>query len=110
MRVRRPLRPWINYGETSDLSAKINRAAVFEPEFREDLRFWIESDSKIALRIPTLIEDVMGGPFSGLGKPEPLRYELAGAWSRRITREHRLVYRVYADRIAFLMARYHYQG
>jgi toxin YoeB len=110
MRVRRPLRRSINSGENSDLSAKTNRAAVFEPEFREDLRFWIESDSKIALRIMTLAEDVMRSPFIGLGKPEPLKYELAGAWSRRITREHRLVYRVYADRIAFPMARYHYRG
>ena len=91
------------------MSAKTNRVAVFETEFREDLRYWIENDSKIAIRILTLVEDVMASPFAGLGKPEPLRYELAGAWSRRITREHRLVYRVYADRIVFLMARYHYQ-
>ena len=90
------------------MSAKANRAAVFEPEFREDLRFWIDSDSKTAVRIMTLIEDVLGSPFSGLGKPEPLKYELAGAWSRRITTEHRLVYRVYADRISFVAARYHY--
>src|ERR1019366_10798099 len=88
-------------GESSALSAKTNRVAVFETEFREDLRYWIENDSKVAVRILTLVEDVMGSPFSGLGKPEPLRHELAGAWSRRITREHRLVYRVYADRIAF---------
>ena len=91
------------------MSAKTDRAAIFDPEFREDLRYWIGADSKIALRIMTLVEDVIGSPFSGLGKPEPLKYELAGAWSRRITKEHRLVYRVYADRIAFLAARYHYQ-
>jgi toxin YoeB len=95
-------------GESSDLSAKTNRVAIFEPEFREDLRYWIETDAKIALRVLTLVEDVLGSPFSGLGKPEPLKHELAGAWSRRITREHRLVYRVYADRIAFVAARYHY--
>ena len=99
----------MNSGESSDLPAKTNRVAIFEPEFREDLRYWIENDSKIALRILTLVEDVMGSPFSGLGKPEPLKYELAGDWSRRITREHRLVYRVYADRVAFLAARYHYR-
>ena len=90
------------------MSAKTNRAAVFEPEFRDDLRFWIESDSKVAFRVMTIVEDVMGSPFSGLGKPEPLKYELAGAWSRRITREHRLVYRVYTDRISVVAARYHY--
>jgi toxin YoeB len=99
----------MNFGESSDLPAKTNRVAIFESEFREDLRFWIESDSKIALRIMALVEDVMASPFSGLGKPEPLKYELAGAWSRRITKEHRLVYRVYSDRIAFLAARYHYR-
>jgi toxin YoeB len=98
----------MNSGESSALSAKTSRVAVFEAEFREDLRYWIESDSKVAVRILTLVEDIMGSPFSGLGKPEPLRYELAGAWSRRITREHRLVYRFYADRIAFVAARYHY--
>jgi toxin YoeB len=91
------------------LPAKADRAAVFEREFREDLRYWIATDSKIALRILTLVEDVLGSPFSGLGKPEPLKYQLTGVWSRRITNEHRLVYRVYADRIAFLTARYHYR-
>jgi toxin YoeB len=91
------------------LSGKTNRTAVFEPEFREDLRYWIGADSKVAIRILTLVEDVLASPFSGLGKPEPLKYQLAGAWSRRITREHRIVYRVYTDRIAFLSARYHYQ-
>jgi toxin YoeB len=90
------------------LPAKTNRIAIFGPEFREDLRHWIGIESKVALRVLTLVEDVMTSPFSGLGKPEPLKYELAGAWSRRITREHRLVYRVYADRIAFVAARYHY--
>jgi toxin YoeB len=99
----------MSFGESSDLSAKTDRVAIFEPEFREDLRHWIGTDSKVALRIMALVEDGVGSPFSGLGKPEPLKYELAGAWSRRITKEHRLVYRVYADRIAFLAARYHYQ-
>lgn len=96
-------------GGNSDLAAKTDRVVIFDPEFREDLRHWIGADRKVALRIMTLVEDVVASPFSGLGKPEPLKYELAGAWSRRITKEHRLVYRVYADRIAFLAARYHYQ-
>jgi toxin YoeB len=99
----------MNSGESWDLSAKTDRVVIFDPEFREDLRYWIGADSKVALRIMTLVEDVVGSPFSGLGKPEPLKYELAGAWSRRITKEHRLVYRVYADRITFLAARYHYR-
>jgi toxin YoeB len=81
---------------------------VVHPEFREDLRFWVESDRKVALRILDLVEAALRDPFEGVGKPEPLRYVLAGCWSRRITGEHRLVYRVSDDRIDFLQARYHY--
>lgn len=84
------------------------RAAVFHPEFREDLRHWIGTDRKIALRAFDLIEAVLRDPFAGIGKPEPLKYVLAGCWSRRITQEHRLVYRVSQNRIDFLQARYHY--
>lgn len=84
------------------------RAAVFHPEFREDLRYWVETDRKIALRAFELVEAVMRDPFTGVGKPEPLKYLLAGAWSRRLTQEHRLVYLVSHDRIDFLQARYHY--
>lgn len=84
------------------------RDAVFHPEFREDLRYWVTEDRSTALRVLQLIEAVLNDPFAGIGKPEPLRHELAGAWSRRITQEHRLVYRVSASRIDFLQARYHY--
>ncbi len=84
------------------------RAAVFHPEFREDLHFWVETDRKTALRILNLVEAAMRDPFAGIGKPEPLKHLAAGAWSRRITQEHRLVYLVTADRIDFLQARYHY--
>ena len=62
----------------------------------------------MALRVLDLVEAVMREPFQGVGKPEPLKYVLAGAWSRRITEEHRLVYTVGADRIDFLQGRYHY--
>jgi toxin YoeB len=82
--------------------------AVFQPEFREDLRYWVETDRRMALRIFTLLEAVMRDPFSGVGKPEPLKYLGAGVWSRRITQEHRLVYVVKDDRIDFIQARYHY--
>jgi toxin YoeB len=84
------------------------REAVFHPEFREDLRYWVEADRKVALRILELIEAVVRDPFTGTGKPEPLKYVLAGVWSRRITLEHRLVYKVSGNRIDFLQARYHY--
>jgi toxin YoeB len=81
---------------------------VFQPEFREDLRYWVETDRKIALRAFDLIEAIMRDPFTGIGKPEPLKYFASGAWSRRLTQEHRIVYLVRDDRIDFLQARYHY--
>jgi toxin YoeB len=84
------------------------RDAVFQPEFREDLRYWVETDRRTALRVLTLVEAVMRDPFAGIGKPEPLKYLAPGAWSRRITQEHRLVYLVADERIDFLQARYHY--
>ena len=82
--------------------------SVFLPQFLEDLRPWIETDRRIALRVLDLIEAVLRDPFDGIGKPEPLKYVLAGCWSRRITQEHRLVYRVAGTRIDFLQAKYHY--
>jgi toxin YoeB len=83
------------------------REAIFHAEFRQDLRHWINVDRKVALRIFELVEAVRD-PFIGIGKPEPLKYMLAGCWSRRITQEHRLVYRVSEGRIDFLQALYHY--
>lgn len=85
-----------------------NRDAVFQTEFREDLRFWVETNRKTALRAFDLIEAVMRDPFKGIGKPEPLKYLGANIWSRRLTQEHRIVYLVSDDRIDFLQARYHY--
>ena len=84
------------------------REAVFHPEFHQDLQHWVETDRKVALRILELIEDVLRDPFTGVGRPEPLKYVLAGCWSRRITQEHRLVYKVTGRRVDFLQARYHY--
>ena len=82
--------------------------AVFHTEFLEDLRFWVDTERSTALRILQLVDAVLDDPFVGIGKPEPLKHRLAGAWSRRISQEHRLVYRVSAGRIDFLQARYHY--
>ena len=84
------------------------RAAVFQPEFLQDLRFWAKTDRGAAIRVLDLVEAVMRDPFEGPGKPEPLKYVLAGCWSRRVTQEHRLVYRVSDESIDFLQARYHY--
>jgi toxin YoeB len=81
---------------------------VFHPEFREDLRFWVETDRRVALRALSLVEAIVRDPFVGIGKPEPLRFQAAGTWSRRLTQEHLLVYVVSEDPIDFLQARYHY--
>jgi toxin YoeB len=85
-----------------------DRDGVFHPEFRQDLRHWVQTDRKAALRVLELVEAVLRDPFTGIGKLEPLKYVLAGCWSRRITQEHRLVYKVTERRIDFLQARYHY--
>jgi toxin YoeB len=90
------------------LARPTEREAVFHPGFRDDLKDWVESDRKVALRVLDLIEAVMRDPSTGIGKPEPLKFVLAGCWSRRITQEHRLVYKVSENRIDFLQARYHY--
>lgn len=87
---------------------KRDRVAVFHAEFREDLRHWVETDRRVALRALDIIEAVLRDPFAGIGKPEPLKYLAAGAWSRRLTQEHRIVYLVSNDRVDFLQARYHY--
>lgn len=85
-----------------------NRDAVFHPEFREDLEYWIRTDRKIALHALKIIEEILLSPFQGIGKPEPLKYLAPGTWSRRLTQEHRIVYLVRDERIDFLQARYHY--
>jgi len=82
--------------------------AVFQPEFIEDLRYWVETDRKLALRAFDMIDAILRDPFKGIGKPELLKYLTPGAWSRRLTQEHRIVYLVRDDRIDFLQARYHY--
>lgn len=74
----------------------------------EDYIYWAENDKKILRRINALIEDVQRSPFEGLGKPEPLKHQLAGFWSRRITDEHRLVYTVEAETLLIAQCRYHY--
>jgi toxin YoeB len=84
------------------------RLAVFHPEFREDLQYWAETNRKVAIRAFDLIEAIIRDPFAGIGRPEPLKYLLAGAWSRRLTEEHRIVYLVSEEGIDFLQVRYHY--
>lgn len=80
----------------------------FDPSAFEDLAWWIKHDRKKALRIVKLLKEVQRTPFDGTGKPEALKHELAGCWSRRIDQEHRLVYEVKEDKIRVLACRYHY--
>lgn len=80
----------------------------FDPAGFEDLAWWIAKDRKTALKIIKLIEAVQRDPFRGPGDPEPLRHDLSGCWSRRIDREHRLIYEVSAAKIRILACRYHY--
>jgi toxin YoeB len=80
----------------------------FDPAAFEDLAWWVGQDRQKALRIINLIKDVQRDPFKGIGKPEPLKHELKGCWSRRIDQEHRLVYQVAEEKIRILACRYHY--
>lgn len=81
---------------------------VFEPEATEDFRFWVETDRRKALKILDLIEATQRDPFSGVGKPEALKFGLAGCWSRRIDQEHRLVYKVEKSEMILLACWYCY--
>ena len=80
----------------------------FDQAAFEDLAWWIARDRKKALKIVNLIKEIRRSPFSGIGRPEPLKYELSNCWSRRIDQEHRLVYEVFDDKIRILACRYHY--
>jgi toxin YoeB len=81
---------------------------AFEQSAFEDFQAWAKNDKRVFAKIVSLIKDTARSPFSGLGKPEPLKHELAGFWSRRITAEHRLVYKVEGDTILIVSCRYHY--
>jgi toxin YoeB len=88
--------------------SQTQRESVFQLEFREDLKYWVETDRKTAFRIFRLIETIIRDSFQGIGKPEPLKFLGSGVWSRRITQEHRIVYVVGHERVDFVQARYHY--
>ena len=81
---------------------------IFSDAAWEDCLYWPHQDRKIVERINTLIQEVKREPFSGRGKPEPLKHALSGFWSRRITDEHRMVYRIEADAVLIAQLRYHY--
>lgn len=81
---------------------------TFAPQAWEDYRYWQETDQKTLARIHELIRDILRSPFSGIGKPEPLKHALKGYWSRRINSEHRVVYKVVPDAVLIAQLRYHY--
>ena len=81
---------------------------IFEDQGWDDYVSWLKNDRKTLTRINNLIEDILRDPFTGIGKPESLRYHLPGAWSRRIDDEHRLAYIAGNDEIIILAARYRY--
>jgi toxin YoeB len=82
---------------------------VFTPHGWEDYTHWLAADRTMLKRINRLIDDALRDPAAGIGKPEPLRHMLAGAWLRRITEEHRLVYLVNGEDLVILQARFHYK-
>jgi toxin YoeB len=84
------------------------RKVVFEVDAFRDFVEWARVDRRLYQRIANLIVDTLRSPFSGLGKPEPLKHELRGYWSRRINNEHRLVYKVDDEAITIIACRYHY--
>jgi toxin YoeB len=86
------------------------RQAILHRDFRHDLTHWINHDRGVALRVMRLVDEVIRDPFSGIGKPEPLKHSKQGSWSRRITEEDRMEYSVGHTGIFFRRARFHYRG
>lgn len=84
------------------------RRIAFLPQGFDDFNWWIGQDRKVYNRIVKLIRDIERDPFNGLGKPEPLKHDLKGLWSRRITDEHRLVYKVTEEEVIIVACRFHY--
>ena len=99
---------WHSFAGSWPLSRSAKRLSVFHPEFISDLRHWTKFDRKVVLKVLDLVETILRDPFSGIGKPEPLKHALSGFWSRRINDEHRLVYSVDGNVLRIAQARYHY--
>ena len=81
---------------------------IFSDKAWDEYMYWQQTDNQILKKINQLIRDIKREPFDGIGKPEPLKYELSGFWSRRISDEHRLVYEVSESYIAIVSCRFHY--
>lgn len=87
---------------------KFEKNLEFDLNAIEDLTYWVKQDRRKTEKILNLIQEIGRDPFNGIGKPEPLKYHLAGCWSRRIDQEHRVVYLVKEDKIKILSCRFHY--
>jgi toxin YoeB len=87
----------------------VSYTLIVDPNFLEDLQWWVETQPRVATRVLELVDDLRKTPFTGIGKPEHLKYLPGKPWSRRITEEHRLAYRVDAGCIYLLQCRYHYK-
>jgi toxin YoeB len=85
------------------------RTITFHAQAWEDFRGWAEQDPKVFARLVRLISETAKEPFGGIGKPEPLKHQLKGYWSRRITDEHRLIYKVTEDAVIIAGCKYHYR-
>ena len=85
------------------------RRIEFAPKAFQEYQNWIQTDRKIAIRIGDIIKDIQRSPFDGIGKPEPLRFQFKGYWSRRIDQEHRLIYSVNQESILIISCYSHYQ-
>lgn len=81
---------------------------IFSENAWDDYQYWLRTDKKLLKRLNSLIREIQRSPYEGIGKPEPLKHGLSGYWSRRITDEHRIVYKVDDDAIFIAQARYHY--
>ncbi len=81
---------------------------TFTPQGWEDYQYWQKHDKRVLKRIHELMKDIARSPFEGIGKPEPLKHNLSGCWSRRISEEHRIIYQVSNDSVVFMQFRYHY--
>ncbi len=81
---------------------------IFSENAWEDYLYWLNTDKQILKRINELIKDIQKNKYKGIGKPEPLKHNLSGYWSRRINNEHRLIYKIQEDKIMIAQLRYHY--
>jgi toxin YoeB len=81
---------------------------TFTPQAWEDYQYWQKTDKKVLKRIHLLIQDILRHPHEGIGKPEALKHNFSGYWSRRINEEHRIIYKQFGHGITFVQLRYHY--